>query len=170
MFPSVDLLDESNIHSKDVSSWVEFMSYTSFAKPHREWLTEIRKTLHILERERILKILLSMSTVEDKRLQGWRFSWLWAGQTTGDCDILGLSHVQSGRSLIFCCTHCGNFLKMHQIFYNVRSTLWLEHSNDLGFSCCSLYLAALARTMVFMCRLFRRLSHKVHQCTMLLLL
>ena len=114
MFPSVDLLDESNIHSKDVSSWVEFMSYTSFAKPHREWLTEIRKTLHILERERILKILLS--TVKDKRLQGWRFSWLWAGQTTGDCDILGLNHVQSGRSLIFSKSH-----QLHTLWENFEN-------------------------------------------------
>ena len=87
-----------------MSSWVEFMSYISFAKPHRKWFTEIKKTIHILERERILKILLS--NVEDKRLQGWRFSWLWAGQTTGDCDILGHSHVQSGRSsLIFSESH-----------------------------------------------------------------
>ena len=121
----------------------------------RKCLTEIRKTLNILERERILKILLR--NVGDKRLQGWRVSWLWAGQRTGDCDILGLSHVKSGRWLIFSCTHCGKILKMHQLFYNVWPTLWLECSNDLGFSGCSLYLATLAGTIVFRCRLNRQL-------------
>ena len=161
MFPSVDLLDESNIHSKDVSSWVEFMSsYTYFAKPQKKWFTEIRKTLHILERQKILKILLS--TVEDKRLQGWRFSWLWAGQTTGDCDILGLNHVQSGRSLIFSKSH-----QLHTLWENFENAsiilqrminfvawvlkwfrvLWLLF----------VFRNTLARTIVFRCRLNRQL-------------
>ena len=114
MFSSVDLIDESNIHSKDVSSWIEFTSYISFAKPQKKWFTEIGKMINILERERILKILLS--NVEDKRLQGWRFSWLWAGQTTGDCDILGLNHVQSGRSLIFSKSH-----QLHTLWENFEN-------------------------------------------------
>ena len=80
----------------------------------RKCLTEIRKTLNILERERTLKILLS--NVEDKRLQGWRVSWLWAGQTTGDCDILGLNHVQSGRSLIFSKSH-----QLHTLWENFEN-------------------------------------------------
>ena len=159
MIPSVDLLDESNIQSKDVSSWVQFLSYTSFAKPQRKWLTEIRKTLHILERERILKILLS--NVEDKRLQGWRFSWLWAGQTTGDCDILGLNHVQSGRSLIFSKSH-----QLHTLwdFFESTSNILQRTINFVAralkwfrvFWLLFVLRKTLARAIVFRCRLNRR--------------
>ena len=84
MFSSVDLLVESNIHSKDVSSWVGFMSYTSFAIRQRKWFTEIRKNAeHTGKRENIenpleqcrrqkiagLKILMVVSRANNRRLR-----------------------------------------------------------------------------------------------------
>ena len=156
MFPSVDLLDESNIHSKDVSSWVGFMSYTSFAIRQRKWFTEIRKNAeHTGKRENIenpleqcrrqkiagLKILMVVTRANNRRLRhfGTQPCPIWP-------IIINIQQISSVAHTV------GKFWKC-----NAWSTLWLEHSNDLGFSGCSLYFATLARIIVFMCCLNRQL-------------